>query len=275
MKSLGKYLILALLLAILGAVVYLYNNRLAQNVNILLLGVDSSDKYTRHADTIMVMRFEVKKKKITFISIPRDTKVIYRGKARKINSVYVLNYNEGKYSKANIEMLKIAETVIKEKVSYYAQVDYEGVKNVVDYFGGMRLDIPLRMYYKDEADGLLIDFQAGPQTLDGAAAVKYLRFRKDLKADVGRMERQQKFMFILAAMIMKKLKTKDVIKMYSSVAACLNTNFPPDKAVYLVSVFNENDLYGSSKVILPGEAVYEGRQAYWKPDSTKIAELFK
>ncbi|MCX5777222.1 MAG: LCP family protein [Candidatus Firestonebacteria bacterium] len=275
MKSLGKYLILALLLAIMGAAVYLYNNRLAQNVNILLLGVDSSDKYTRHADTIMVMRFEVKKKKITFISIPRDTKVIYRGKARKINSVYVLNYNEGKYSKANIEMLKIAETVIKEKVSYYAQVDYGGVKNVVDYFGGVRLDIPLRMYYKDEADGLLIDFQAGPQTLDGAAAVKYLRFRKDLKADVGRMERQQKFMFILAAMIMKKLKTKDVINVYSSVATCLNTNFPPDKAVYLVSVFNENDLYGSSKIILPGEAVYEGRQAYWKPDSTKIAELFK
>ncbi|MFH1074633.1 MAG: LCP family protein [Candidatus Firestonebacteria bacterium] len=275
MKKGMKLLVIFFLLLIAGLGVYLYNNRLEQDVNILLMGVDSSDPYTRHSDTMIIVHFEIKAKKITFVSIPRDTKVTYRGKARKINSVYVLNYNEGKYAKANMEMLKVAEVVIKDKVKYYAQVDYDGVKNIVNYFGGVRVNIADRMYYKDNADGLLIDFQPGPQSLNGSDSVKYLRFRKDIKADIGRMERQQKFMFILASTIMKKLKIGNITGVYSAVSKSLNTNFPLDRAVYLYTVFKGYDLHTSSKMILPGDPVYEGRIAYWKPDSKKIKEIFR
>jgi LCP family protein required for cell wall assembly len=275
MKKGIKLLIVLLLLPALGVGTYFYNNRLGQDVNILLMGVDSSDLYTHHADTMIIVRFEVKAKKVTFVSIPRDTKVTYRGKARKINSIYVLNYNEGKYAKANTEMLKIAEAVIKDKVKYYAQVDYDGIKKIVDYFGGVRVNILNRMHYEDNADGLLIDFRSGIQTLNGADSVKYLRFRKDIKADIGRMERQQKFMYTLATTIMEKLEAKNILSVYSAVAKSLNTNFPPDRAVYLYKVFKDYDLYNSSKVILPGDPVYEGRIAYWKPDSKKIKEIFR
>ncbi|OGF46943.1 MAG: hypothetical protein A2231_10350 [Candidatus Firestonebacteria bacterium RIFOXYA2_FULL_40_8] len=275
MKKGIRLAVIILLIAVLGTGIYFYNNRLEQDVNILLMGVDSSDPYTHHADTMIVVHFAVKAKKVTFVSIPRDTKVIYRGKARKINSVYVLNYNEGKYAKANTEMLKVAEAVLKEKVRYYAQVDYDGVKNIVDYFGGVRVNIENKMYYVDNADGLLIDFKPGPQTLNGSDAVKFLRFRKDIKADVGRMERQQKFMFTLASTIMEKLEAKNILGIYSAVSKSLNTNFPPDRAAYLYKVFKDYDLHNSSKVILPGEGVYEGKIAYWKPDSRKIKEIFK
>ena len=274
MKKGVKLLLILLILVLAGAGIYFYNNRLEQDVNILLMGVDSSDPYTHHADTMLIVHFEVKAKKVTFVSIPRDTKVTYRGKARKINSVYVINYNEGKYVKANSEMLKVAEAVIKDNVRYYAQVDYDGVKDIVDYFGGVRVNILNKMYYKDNAGGLLIDFKPGPQTLNGEAAVKYLRFRKDIKADVGRMERQQKFMFTLASTIMEKLEAKNILGVYKAVTKSLNTNFPPDRAAYLYSVFKDYDLHNSSKVILPGDPVYEGKIAYWKPDSKKIKEIF-
>ncbi|OGF45175.1 MAG: hypothetical protein A2452_12585 [Candidatus Firestonebacteria bacterium RIFOXYC2_FULL_39_67] len=273
-KGVKLFLILVFVLA-LGAGVYFYNNRLEQDVNILLMGVDSSDPYTHHADTMIVVHFAVKDKKVAFISIPRDTKVTYRSKARKINSVYVLNYNEGKNAKANAEMLKVVEAVLKEKVRYYAQVDYDGVKNIVDYFGGVRVNIESKMYYVDNADGLLIYFKPGSQTLNGADAVKFLRFRKDNKADVGRMERQQKFMFTLASTIMEKLEARNILGVFSAVSKSLNTNFPPDRAAYLYKVFKDYDLHSSSKVILPGDPVYESKIAYWKPDSKKIKEIFR
>ena len=75
--------ILLFLIAALGLGIYFYNNRLNQDVNILLMGVDSSDQYTHHADTIIVVHFAVQQKKVTFVSIPRDTKVITAGKAEK------------------------------------------------------------------------------------------------------------------------------------------------------------------------------------------------
>ena len=275
MKLATKSLIVILLLAGLGAGVYFYANRLRQDVNILLLGIDSSDEYTHHADTIMVLHFSVKQKKLKFVSIPRDTRVIYRGKTRKINSVYVLNYDIGKYPKANNEMLKIASAVLQEEVPYYAQVDYEGIKEVVDYFGGLKVNIEQKMYYKDNAGGLLIDFEAGPRTLNGADAVKYLRFRKDGRADIGRMERQQKFMFTLAGIVMKRLNTQNIINTYSRISKSINTNFPPDRAAYLFKVFKNYDLHDSSKLILPGEPVFEDNQAYWKADSEKIKGILK
>lgn len=274
MKGLIRLILLLLILGI-GAGMYLYNNRLKQDVNILLMGVDSSDKYTHHADTMIVVHFAVKQKKITFVSIPRDTKVKYRNKDMKINAVYVINYNIGKYPKANNEMLKIASTVLQEEIDYFAQVDYEGVSEIVDYFGGVRVNIEQKMYYKDKADGLLIDLKAGSQVLNGKDAVKYLRFRKDGNADLGRMERQQKFMFNLASIITEKLNARNVLSLYSRISKSINTNFPPDRAVYLYEVFKDYDLHESSRLILPGEAVYEDRQAYWKVNSKKTREIFK
>ena len=275
MKKLLKYIVILLVLAGIGACIFLYSNRLEQDVNILLMGIDSSDKFTHHADTMIVVHFAVKEQRVIFVSIPRDTKVTYRGKARKINEVYTINYNIGKYPKANNEMLKMASTVLGEKVGYYAQVDYDGVKNIVDYFGGVKVNIEHKMYYKDKADGLLIDFNPGVQTLCGADAVRYLRFRKDIKADIGRMERQQKFMYIVASMIMSKINAKNVLNIYSTVSKNINTNFQPDRAAYLYRVFKNFELSKSTKVILPGEPVYEGNIAFWKPNSMKIKLIFK
>lgn len=268
-------IIALLLIAGTGTGLYLYNNRLEQDVNILLMGTDSSDEYTHHADTLIVVHFSVIQKKITFISIPRDTRVIYRKKTRKINSVYVINYNAGSYPKANNEMLKIVSTVLREEVNYYAQVDYDGIKEIVDFFGGVRVNIEQKMYYKDEAGGLLIDFDPGVRLLNGSDAVKYLRFRKDGNADVGRMDRQQKFMFKLAAIIMEKLNAGNILSLYARVSKSMNTNVPPDRAAYLYRVFRSYDLHDSSRFILPGVPFYEDKQAYWKVDSVKTKELFE
>ena len=148
-------------------------------------------------------------------------------------------------------------------------------KNIVDYFGGVRVNIQNRMYYKDDADGLIIDLEPGIQTLNGTESIKYLRFRKDLKADIGRMERQQKFMFTLASMILEKLEAKNIFGVYARLSKNVNTNLPPDRAAYLYKAFKNYDMHNSSKVILPGEPVYEDRIAYWKPDSRKIKEIFR
>src|SRR3990167_10819327 len=50
------------------------------------------------------------------------------------------------------------------------------------------------MYYVDRAQNLHINLKQGRHKLSGKEAAGYLRFRHDVFGDIGRIERQQKFL---------------------------------------------------------------------------------
>jgi len=56
------------------------------NINVLVLGVDSVDG-THRADTIFVLGINPTKNRVSMLSIPRDTRVLINGRARKINEI--------------------------------------------------------------------------------------------------------------------------------------------------------------------------------------------
>lgn len=162
----------------------------SDRVNVLLLGINGG-----MTDTIMLVSFDKKAKHVDIISVPRDTYYEREGAntpaAKKINAAY--KGNPVNTAKA------VSEILMGIPINYYAVIEYDGVKNIVDSMGGVPMNITVKggMHYKDPYDTppLVIDIPEGEQVLDGEHAVQFLRYRHGYAmGDLGRVEAQQQFM---------------------------------------------------------------------------------
>jgi hypothetical protein len=80
------------------------------------------------------------------------------------------------------------------KINHYLEVDFTSFMKTVDAVGGVRVCTPNRL--KDAYTGL--DLPPGTHRLDGGRALQYVRSRHiDGAADLGRMQRQQRFVAAL------------------------------------------------------------------------------
>ena len=167
----------------------------SQRVNILLLGVNDG-----LSDTIMLGSYDMKNQRVDVISIPRDTyydrKEAQSAAAHKINAIYRNGTAVG-------TARAVSDILMGMPIHYYAVVSYDGIGNIVDSVGGVPMDIPFHMYYKDPKDKppLYIDIPEGPTTIDSNNVQEFLRFRKGAPGypnypdgDIGRIKAQQEFM---------------------------------------------------------------------------------
>jgi LCP family protein required for cell wall assembly len=176
-----------------------------RDTTVLVLGTDdvptkASRRLAGRSDTMILLNIQFEEKRIRAVSVPRDTFVMvdYGDGLRgdKIAHVYRRGEVGWKSSKAAVERLT------RMKIDHYATVDYGLFREFVDAIGGVHIDIEKRMFYEDRAGGLYIDFQPGEIVLDGQKALEYVRFRKDGKGDIGRIERQQKFIRAVVAQLL-------------------------------------------------------------------------
>ncbi|WP_237554683.1 MULTISPECIES: LCP family protein [unclassified Streptomyces] len=76
-------------------------------------------------------------------------------------------------------------------IDHYLEVDFSSFMKTVDVIGGVKVCTPVPL--KDAYTGL--DLAPGTTTLDGGQALQYVRSRHiDGSADLGRMQRQQRFL---------------------------------------------------------------------------------
>lgn len=158
----------------------------SKRINILLLGTTEENL----SDTMMLASFDPDTKKVDVISVPRDT-YHYRegqyGGYLKLNSVV----QEGIPALCDA----IHEILQGIPINYYAQIDYDGITNIVNAMDGVPMYVPQDMYYSSPEQNLLIDLSEGEQILDGDEAIQLLRFRKGyINGDLGRVETQQEFL---------------------------------------------------------------------------------
>ncbi|NGP44565.1 LCP family protein [Bacillaceae bacterium SIJ1] len=155
-------------------------------INMLLLGIDTEEAQSSRTDTIMIAQYNPETSEAKLASIMRDTYVNIPGHGyNKINAAFVFG---------GAELLR---QTIKENfgidVQYYSLVNFNGFTEVVDRLAtdGVEIDVEKRMYYIDNAGGLMIDLQPGMQKLNGEQLLHYARFRHDQEGDFGRVRRQQ------------------------------------------------------------------------------------
>lgn len=168
--------------------------------NILLIGKDPS--YSNY-DTIIIASINEESKSVKLIDIPRDIFIDYssdilkelKDKApdffnekgsRKINAAHamgrLLNYSpdDAKFpGKPGINFLTdLIKEIFAVEIDDYIAVETDGFREIVDYFGGVVINVPIYMHYEDPAQDLYIHLEPGLQLLDGKSAEGFVRFRQ-------------------------------------------------------------------------------------------------
>ena len=197
---------------------------------VVVLGMDAGGGNT---DTIFTIRVENGQTEI--IQIPRDS---YINSARfgpmKVNALYA--YGGTDAVKQELSRL------MGRPIQHHILVNLEGIRTISDLMGGVTVDVPKRLYYVDNAQGLYIDLQPGPQLLKGRELEGFLRWRNDGEGDFGRLQRQQ---LVIKSLFASLTKPENVMRLPALITAAgrnLKTDLGPMELGGLISAMGTTDL---------------------------------
>ncbi|MBT2368647.1 LCP family protein [Streptomyces sp. ISL-10] len=180
--------------------------------NILVVGTDGRDRITpeqkkkyrlggapcRCTDTVMLVHISKDRHRASVVSLPRDSYAeipehtdATTGKHHKPHPVKLnAAYAEG----GPALTVRTVEHMTDVKIDHYLEIDFTSFMKTVDAVGGVEICTARPM--KDSYTGL--DLPVGTHKLNGGQALQYVRSRHvDGAADLGRMQRQQRFLAAL------------------------------------------------------------------------------
>ncbi|RDW22203.1 LytR family transcriptional regulator [Oceanobacillus arenosus] len=176
-------------------------------VSILLMGVEdySTNGDNGRTDTLMVATFNPDDERLKLLSIPRDTLVEIVGKEYQDKITHAHAFGGKKMT------IDTVENFLDIPIDYYATVNFDAFKNVIDIFGGVTVDVPFDFEQNsDDRKAEKLQFYEGEMDLDGRYALAYARMRyQDPRGDIGRNERQQQ---VIEALIGKALSVGTITK---------------------------------------------------------------
>ncbi len=185
-------------------------------VNILLLGVgDSSHAGAKLSDTMMVLSIDPQTNDVAMLGVPRDLWVNVPGFGySKINGAHA--YGEQLDEGGGPDMAKkVVSATLGVPIHYFVRTDFTAFRQAVDTVGGVDVTVEQALYdseYPCEKNANYscgFSLKAGPQHLDGAIALRYVRCRKgNCGDDFGRAKRQQQ---VLEALRAKALSAKTLL----------------------------------------------------------------
>lgn len=165
-----------------------------ERVNLLFLGIPGQGyRAPNLTDTIIIINSTPKAENPIAISIPRDLLVKSPNYYTKINSIY----QEG-----GIKAIKSSlKEITNLDIDYFIVLDLEGVKKLVDQFGGIDVFVEKDIYdpqFPGPNDSYItFSLNKGHHHLDGETALKYIRTRHEPGGDFARIKRQQQVINIL------------------------------------------------------------------------------
>jgi polyisoprenyl-teichoic acid--peptidoglycan teichoic acid transferase len=237
-----------------------------KGVNILAVGIDETSNVKR-SDTIIVFHLDPDKNRIGVISIPRDTRVNVEGYGfTKINH---------SYAHGGINLLKgTVSNLLSIPIDHYVKVDLDGVSSLVDELGGLNINIHKDLYYKDQAGDLYINLKKGKQHLDGQKAIQYLRFRHDKQGDIGRIKRQQQFIYVMANKVTSAGKLLELPLMIKRISKLIDTDLNTKEMINVAAQFSKAfKAKNIQKGTIPGAITLVDNLSYWQPNITGIDKM--
>ncbi|MFB8775664.1 LCP family protein [Streptomyces broussonetiae] len=272
--------------------------RAGHGMNVLLVGTDGRDKISeaeRRAyrlggepchctDTIMLVHISEDRERASVVSLPRDsyaelpahtdatTGARHRPHPIKLNAAYA----EGGPQLT----VRTVEQMTRVKIDHYLEVDFTSFMKTVDVLGGVKMCTAKPL--KDSHSGL--DLPAGTHDLNGGQALQYVRARYvDGASDLGRMERQQRFLAALvdratsSGVLLNPMKFREVTRaVLGSVRA--DEGFGTDELLALGRAMRNFSPSSSEFTTVPiGQMGYavEGVGSTLKWDPVKAGRLFQ
>ena len=226
----------------------------AERRNFLLLGRDRASGLT---DVMMLVSLDAQGGQLSVLQIPRDTYAEYTATGyRKINGALNALGAEG-----TCEFLSDALCV---DIDGYAVFELDSFANVVDMIGGVEVDIPFDMEYRDPYQDLHISLPAGRQTLDGKQAEQFVRYRFGyVRGDLGRIDAQKLFMAAFFQKVSCDVGKLELLRIATSLLDEIDTNVALSDAISLATSVLSMDAEHINMLTLAGEDVRSEQSGAW------------
>ena len=244
---------------------YKYNDNL---INILVMGIDDYDLIDKandinpyQADTLVLGTVDAVKKKVSFMSIPRDTvttiKVLDLNDkvATKRKGPIAIQHSYGTQGEKTNEAVTetVSELLYNVPIYRYVALDISAIPAINDSLGGITVDIP------EDLTKWNLNMTAGTKNylLKGEDAVIFVA-RRDTSIDdsaIGRMTRQVQYLKKLFPAFKEKTKQNITypITLYNEQADKVSTNLTIDEMTYLAKLLLDLDLDENAITSVPGE----------------------
>ncbi|MFJ3204970.1 LCP family protein [Streptomyces sp. NPDC086989] len=181
-------------------------------LNFLLVGTDGRDKITPEdkrayrlggapchcTDTVMLIHLSADRERASVVSLPRDSYAelpAHRDDSSgKEHGPHPVKLNAA-YAEGGPQLtVRTVENMTRVKIDHYLEVDFTSFMKTVDAMGGVEICTAKALH--DDNTGLSL--LPGTHRLSGGQALQYVRSRHvDGAADLGRMQRQQRFVAAL------------------------------------------------------------------------------
>ncbi len=254
---------------------------LDRSLHILILGTDNPDptlpqptdreRFNSRTDTILLVRFDPQARRVTVLSIPRDTRVRLPGLgAAKINAANLVG---GPALTAQV----VSNLLGGIPIDRYVRLNTEALEALIDAVGGVEVYVPEPMHYVDRTQQLFINLEPGWHRLNGKQAHHFARFRRDHLGlgDIGRVQRQQELLRALSRELLSPATWPRLPQILQVIRTHLETNLTWEEVLSLAKFLLTSGEDRMDLVLLPGRFSQPGEFAtsYWLPDPAGIRRV--
>lgn len=237
--------------------------------NVLIMGIDDGVSVYGdeglHADTIFFVSMDLNTGRLRAIAIPPDTYIDNREGSGRIATFYA---NGG-----SPRMVRAISDLLHVSIHQYITINTKAFRELIDALGGIDIYVEDDMNYEDEEGNISIHLKKGYQKLNGEAAEGFLRYRNTALSDMGRIQRQQKFMKALY----QKLLQIDTVSKLPKVAEVFKSDVESSTEIF-DSAHIANTIRKLSSdppiiITLPGE--YQAGERIWNPNYEETEEKLR
>lgn len=246
--------------------------------SVLLLGSDKRDyeKSRGRSDAVIYAVVRPKESRVLLVSIPRDTYVQIVGRDADKDGADDYDKIAHAYAFGGENMsINTVEKFLDADVGYYATINFQGIKKVVDALGGISLPIDKDIVNKDP-NHEQFTIKGGKPIYDGQEALYYVRYRED--SDFNRTNRQQIFLNAFADKMLNVNQIAKIPELFQIMGDNFQTDMQPTFIIDLAKqvLTQEKPQVSSYTILSEGmrkNGIYYGRAD--KKDVEYAKELIK
>lgn len=244
---------------------------IGKTTNILLMGIDDGDNEIpdapQRSDVMMVISINSENGKVDLLSIPRDTRVQIPGHKGTEKITHAFFYGGSQLA------IRTVENLLQLNINHFLVINWQAFIKTVDILGGVDLYVENNMHYEDPYADLVIHLTKGYQHLDGNQAGQYIRFRSDELGDIGRVQRQQRFLKALTEQTLQVSTIFKIPKIMNVMDQYMKTDINGFKMLKLANnlkSFRSGNLHTE---MLPGKFATIDGISYWVHDQEQTKQL--
>lgn len=208
-------------------------------VTFLIAGQDQFQEL----DALMIGVLDKKNLSLHCLSVPKNTLIDNDDNQKQLCKVY------GKEGMTGVR--KELKRLTGLPIDRYVLIRYEGLMELVDEMGGVTVNVPQKMEYRDASQDLTIDFNQGEQTLNGKEALDYLRYCGYEDGELGRIRAQREFVKVFAKQTVETIKRPKELAQLA--AETVETDLSAKELVWLAKLGLQMDFQQDMSLeVIPG-----------------------